>query len=93
MVWILITSAETRLKKEFELSKAAVAVGDSIGEEEEILNAWTDWYQKSFGTVVDVIPPSDKSLSDEISKAQAGLKQLKDTYVEELEVATSLHKR
>lgn len=93
LLTLLIASAETRLKKEFELSKAAVAVGDSIGEEEEILNAWTDWYQKSFGTVVDVIPPSDKSLSDEISKAQAGLKKLKDTYVEELEAATSLRKR
>ncbi|MBP9926910.1 MAG: M28 family peptidase [Cyclobacteriaceae bacterium] len=91
LLTMLMTSAKARLKKEFELSKAAVAAGKPINEEEEILNAWTDWYQKSLGTVVDVVPPSEKTLSDKISNAQAELEDLKNSFEEELK-ATSLHK-
>lgn len=87
-----MASAKTRLKNEFELSKSVVAEGKSIDEEKEILNAWSDWYQKSLGTVVDVVSPSDKTLTDKISKAQAELETLKASYVKELETATSLQK-
>lgn len=89
---MLMASAKTRLKNEFELSKSVVAEGKSIDEEKEILNAWSDWYQKSLGTVVDVVSPSDKTLTDKISKAQAELETLKASYVKELETATSLQK-
>jgi hypothetical protein len=90
---LLRISAEIRLNKEFELSKAAVEAGKPVEEEEEILNAWSDWYQKSFSTVVDVVSSSDQSLLNEISKAQEELKKLNDTYSEELEATPSLHKR
>ncbi|HRK54045.1 MAG TPA: M28 family peptidase [Cyclobacteriaceae bacterium] len=90
---LLRISAEIRLNKEFELSKAAVEGGKPVEEEEEILNAWSDWYQKSFSTVVDVVSSSDQSLLNEISKAQEELKKLNDTYSEELEATPSLHKR
>lgn len=92
LLTMLMTSAKARLQKEFELSKVAVAAGKPINEEEEILNAWTDWYQKSLGTVVDVVPASDKTLSDKISNAQAELEDLKDSFEYELKSATSLHK-
>jgi aminopeptidase YwaD len=92
LITMLMTSAKARLKKEYELSKAAVAAGKPINEEEEILNAWTDWYQKSLGTVADVVPASDIALSDKISNAQAELEDLKDSFEYELKSATSLHK-
>jgi len=84
LITILTNSAKIRLKKEFELSKAAVAEGKSIDEEKEILNAWNDWYQRSLSTVTDVAMPPTKSLSGEILKAQIELKKLNDSYLKEL---------
>jgi hypothetical protein len=85
LILILKASAEIRLKKEFELSKAAIAAGKSKSEEEEILNAWSDWYQKSIDTVSDIISKEDKKIPMEISKAQAEIGKLKGSLVQALD--------
>jgi hypothetical protein len=89
LLTMLMASATIRMNKEFELSKAAVAEGKAIGEEEEILNAWRDWYQKSFETVSDVVPAGDTGLSDRISKAQAELEALNDSFKKKLKARVS----
>ncbi|MEZ4945455.1 MAG: M28 family peptidase [Cyclobacteriaceae bacterium] len=89
LLTMLMASATIRMNKELELSRAAVAEGKAIDEEEEILNAWSDWYQQSFATVGDVVPDSDESLSDRISKAQAELEALNDSFKKKLKAHTS----
>jgi hypothetical protein len=89
LLTMLMASATIRMNKELELSRAAVAEGKAIDEEEEILNAWSDWYQQSFATVGDVVPDSDESLSDRISKAQAELEALNDSFKKKLKARVS----
>ncbi|MCB0493168.1 MAG: M28 family peptidase [Cyclobacteriaceae bacterium] len=89
LLTMLMASATIRMNKELELSRAAVAEGKAIDEEEEILNAWSDWYQQSFATVGDVVPDSDESLSDRISKAQAELEALNDSFKKKLKARAS----
>jgi len=89
LLTMLLASATIRMNKEFELSKAAVAEGKAIGEEEEILNAWCDWYQQSFETVSDVVPVGDTGMSDRISKAQAELEALNDSFKKKLKARES----
>ncbi len=84
LISMLMTAAEIRLKKEFELSKVAVASGKSVEQEKEILNAWSDWYQKSIRSVVDMVPSSNKTLVTAIAKAQTELEDLKNSFVKAL---------
>ncbi len=81
IIAVLITSAENRLKKEFELSKAAITEGKSRSEEEEILNAWSDFYKKSIGSVSDIIPEGNKKLAAEVSDAQAVVEKLNTSLI------------
>ncbi|MFZ1808719.1 MAG: M28 family peptidase, partial [Cyclobacteriaceae bacterium] len=89
LLTMLMASATIRMNKEFELSKAAVAEGKAIDEEEEILNAWCDWYQKTFETVGDVVPAADTGLSDRVSDAQSELEALNDSFKKELRTTAS----
>ncbi|HOO10709.1 MAG TPA: M28 family peptidase, partial [Cyclobacteriaceae bacterium] len=89
---LLSASAGARLEKEFALSKAAVAGGGPIAKEEDIINAWGDWYQKSFGTVVDVVSTPSQLLLGEISNAKEKLEALKDSYRQKLKTTAPLQK-
>ena len=89
---LLSASAGARLEKEFALSKAAVAGGGPIAKEEDIINAWGDWYQKSFGTVVDVVSTPSQALLGEISNAKEKLEALKDSYRQKLKTTAPLQK-
>ena len=47
-------AAIARLDVETALSKAAIAAGGDAGKEREIIQTWTDYYDKSLATVADV---------------------------------------
>jgi hypothetical protein len=84
MIVMLMAAAKIRMEKEFELSKAAIVAGKPTSEEEEILNAWSDWYQKSIGSVSDIVPQGNKTVSKEISTAQLQVENLKKSLLESL---------
>lgn len=84
LISMLVASAEIRLKKEFELGKTAIASGKPKSEEEEILNAWSDWYKKSIDTVSDIVPKGNKEIPIAISKAQADIEKLKVSLIQSL---------
>ena len=78
----IILAAKKRLTIEFELSKEAIANGDSVESQIEILNAWSDWYVKTITTIKDMTSNADKSVKVEeaqkeiISFTEDLLKQL-----------------
>jgi hypothetical protein len=84
LILMLVASAEIRMKKEFELSKAAIEAGKSKSEEEQILHAWSDWYQKSIGSVSDLVPKGDKVVSVEIPKAKSAVEKLNASLIQAL---------
>ena len=47
-------AAIARLDVETALSKAAISAGGAVAKEREILETWTDYYDKSLATVADV---------------------------------------
>jgi hypothetical protein len=84
IISLLMKAAEIRINREFELSSSAVTSGKSVDDETAIINAWTDWYQKSIGSVADMVPDSNKTLTTEIVKNQAELEKLKAEVVKKL---------
>ncbi|APZ45889.1 peptidase M28 [Polaribacter reichenbachii] len=70
-------AAVSRLNEELKQSKLAINKGDSLTTQIKIINAWKDWYQKSFTTTLDLVNDdnlinqeieSSKQLIDSISK-------------------------
>ena len=47
-------NAHDRLQTEFDLSKEAIKAGAKTADEQHILEVWTDWYLKTFDTMVDI---------------------------------------
>ncbi|WP_394747898.1 M28 family metallopeptidase [Spongiimicrobium salis] len=70
---LLEEQASTRLKTEFDLSLAAVSNGNMVANEMKILEAWTDWYKKSFATIKDMEVLPTAVLDDAILKAEGKL--------------------
>jgi hypothetical protein len=50
----LETAAIRRIRREMELSKAALAQGGDLEEERLILNTWTEWYLAALDTIRDM---------------------------------------
>jgi aminopeptidase YwaD len=50
----LARAALARLDVEMKLSRAAIAAGGNVAKEREILQTWTDYYDRSLATVADV---------------------------------------
>ncbi|MEP7000423.1 MAG: peptidase M28, partial [bacterium] len=65
-------AAIARLDIEFALSRAAVAAGGDAAKEREILQTWTDYYDRSLATVSDVeTGGSSVRTTDAINAARA----------------------
>lgn len=64
MLEMVVKKAIVRLNAEYELSKKAIGAGGSVEEEQRILDAWLDYYEKTLDTVNDLVPErSDKILN------------------------------
>ena len=70
MLEMLVLKATNRLIVESQLSKKAIAAGGSAEEEQKILDAWLDYYQKSLDTVKDLVPKADEEFLKKIIKAK-----------------------
>ena len=62
-------AAVSRLNEELKQSKIAINKGDSLSTQIKIIDAWKDWYQKSFKTVNDMVS-DEKIINKEIEKSQ-----------------------
>jgi len=82
MLEMLVSEAINRLAIEKELSKKEIAAGGSAAEEQKILDAWLDYYQKTLDTVKDLAPEGDKKTEKNIEAA----KELLKTQVENISI-------
>jgi aminopeptidase YwaD len=62
-------AAVVRLNEELKQSKIALNNGDSLATQIAIIEAWKDWYQKSFETTKDLVS-DEKIIRKEIEKSQ-----------------------
>ncbi|MET2986121.1 M28 family peptidase [Aureibaculum conchae] len=76
--------AEKRLKAEFLLSQQAVKEGDDLNVEIKILNAWNDWYQKTFDSLRDMAYEPNEDLNRAINKAKDKLTKQTEKYIKSL---------
>lgn len=77
-------SAINRFKDEGKQSKIALKKGDSLETQLQIIDAWKDWYHKSFATTLD-ITSDEKDIIKEIEKVQKRMDSISLTIKEELQ--------
>jgi aminopeptidase YwaD len=70
---LLMSEASKRLQTETELSRKAISAGSSMQDEKVILDTWFDFYQKTFDTVIDLVPEPNEKLLDKINTAKTQL--------------------
>jgi len=69
------TAATNRLNEELKQGKIAIAKGDDVATQKEIIAAWEDWYVKAAATVVDMVS-KESTIQPEIEKTQSTIKSL-----------------
>jgi Zn-dependent M28 family amino/carboxypeptidase len=62
-------AAINRLNEELKQSKIAINKGGSLETQIEIINAWNDWYQKSFAATYDLVS-NENSIKKEVENFQ-----------------------
>jgi hypothetical protein len=77
-------TAVNRLTVEFNLSKKIILKDGNLNNEISILDAWADWYSKSFTTTLDMILDTNSDLEQEIKKAQEMLLKKKEEFIKNL---------
>ena len=77
-------SAVSRLNEELKQSKIAINKGDSLATQIKIIDAWKDWYQKSFDTTSDMVS-DNKIIKKEIESAQKLIDSISSTIIKELQ--------
>lgn len=77
-------SAVKRFNEELKQSKIAINKGDSLKEQIQIINAWKDWYQKSFATTLDMVD-NDVFIKKEIESSQKLIDSISSTIIKELQ--------
>ena len=76
-------AAVNRLNEELKQSKIAIYEGADESVQIEIINAWKDWYQKSFATALDLV--SEKEIMNkEIEKSQKRIAAISSKIIEKL---------
>jgi aminopeptidase YwaD len=70
MLDMLVQKATERLIIENDLSTKSIAAGGSAEDEQKILDAWLDYYQKSLDTVMDLVPEGDEKTLKKIKMAK-----------------------
>jgi hypothetical protein len=78
----IIGIAKKRLTIEFELSKEAIANGDSVESQIEILNAWSDWYIKTITTIKDMTSNTNKGIK--VEEAQEEIMSFTENLLKQL---------
>jgi len=74
-----------RLKTEFELSKAAVAAGNSAKEEKHIIEVWSKWYTDALATINKLaVAPKTTRVGSSIKVAILAIEQQSEAYLAEL---------
>ncbi|MEP2281175.1 M28 family peptidase, partial [Maribacter sp.] len=62
--------AKSRLETEAKLSKSAIAEGSTIDAEEQVINAWEDWYLNALNSINDINVSHNSEIKTAISNAQ-----------------------
>jgi hypothetical protein len=65
-------AAITRLNEELKQGKIALAKGETLEEQENIINAWKDWYIQALTTTQDMVA-NVSSIQKEIDKASKNI--------------------
>ncbi|REG91586.1 M28 family peptidase [Algoriphagus antarcticus] len=73
MITMLLAKASARLLTEVQLSKKAIAAGGHKEDEQEILDTWTDYYEKSLDTIKDLVPADSEKTLKKIALAKAAI--------------------
>ncbi len=76
--------ATKRLKTEFSLSQKALTANEDYQDQVTILNTWTDYYMKSFETVLDLVQKPDQELITKIKVTQEQLQKLNTVQIKAL---------
>ncbi len=76
-------SAIHRFNEELKQSKIAINKGDSLSTQIEIINAWKDWYKKSFTTTLDMVS-NEELINQEIENSQKLIDSISLTIIREL---------
>lgn len=76
-------AAVSRLNEELKQSKLAINKGDSLTTQIKIINAWKDWYQKSFKTVNDMVS-NEKIINKEIIDSEKLIDSISLNIIEKL---------
>jgi aminopeptidase YwaD len=76
-------AAVNRLNEELKQSKIAIYEGAAESVQIEIINAWKDWYQKSFATTLDLVS-KEKIMNKEIEKSQKRIAAISSEIIEKL---------
>jgi aminopeptidase YwaD len=76
-------AAVNRLNEELKQSKIAIYEGAAESVQIEIINAWKDWYQKSFATTLDLVS-EEKIMNKEIEKSQKRIAAISSEIIEKL---------
>jgi aminopeptidase YwaD len=76
-------AAVNRLNEELKQSKIALHKGDALSTQIEIINAWKDWYQRSFATTLDMVA-NEENIIKEIESSQKLIDSISSTIIKEL---------
>jgi hypothetical protein len=76
--------ATKRLKTEYSLSQKALTANEDYKNQVIILNTWTDYYIKSFETVLDLVQKPDQELINKIKETQEQLQKLNTVQIKAL---------
>ena len=78
-------AAIIRLNKELKQSKIALNTGGSLKTQIEIINAWTNWYQQSFATTLDMVS-NRKLIHKEIASSQKLIDSIATKVIEKIQI-------
>ncbi|MCL5246402.1 M28 family metallopeptidase [Cellulophaga sp. 20_2_10] len=76
-------AAISRLQEELKQGKIALAKGEKLETQIEIINAWQDWYAKAINSTLDMVINAS-TINATISKAKATIKQTAEQCIAEL---------
>ncbi len=85
LIELLKEAGTERLATEFLLSEAAVKDGASPKDEEQIIEAWADWYLKAIEATRDISNPGNTAIVEKaILMAQSVLEVQAESFISEL---------
>lgn len=78
-------NAVTRLNTEFELSRDAVKKGNSLKDEQHIIEVWANWYKESIGKMKEInVQGAAKKIDQKIRNVQNMIEDKKKSLIMQL---------